>query len=98
MNLKYRETTRLKETAAMLREEVSAQIRIREIYHQHFREELQKRCDAEMEIELMKLKRNPDRKGFSTRGRPKKVVAKEVLSDDESAQPNLPHDSLVEND
>ena len=86
------------ETAAMLREEVRCQIAIREVYKTVFEEQAQRSCDAEMELELMKMRRNPGRKGFATRGRPKKVVAKEVLSDDENAQPNLLENSVVESD
>ena len=82
----------------MLREEVSCQIAMREVYKTGFEEQAQRSCDAEMELELMKMRRNPGRKGFATRGRPKKVVAKEVLSDDENAQPNLLENSVVESD
>ena len=98
LSLQFRETRRLLETAAMLREEVRCQTGIREVYKTIISEQVQRACEAEIELEQMKMKRNPGRKGFATRGRPKKVVAKEVLSDDENAQPNLLENSVVESD
>ena len=98
LSLQFRETRRLLETADMLREEFRCQTGIREVYKTIISEQVQRACEVEIELKQMKMKRNPARKGFAKRGRPKKVVAKEVLSDDENAQPNLLENSVVESD
>jgi hypothetical protein len=61
-------------------------------------EEARKRFLAGIQVEDLKRKRNPGRKGGGTRGRPKKIAAKSEFVVDELAQ-NIPPDySLMDND
>ena len=61
-------------------------------------EEARGRCQAEMQLENLKRKRNPGRKGYGQKGRPKKIPAKSVLVNDEHAQFGLPDYSLMDAD
>ena len=61
-------------------------------------EEARGRCLAEMQLENLKRKRNPGRKGYGQKGRPKKIPAKSVFVNGERAQLGLPDYSLMDAD